>query len=137
MAKALSLEPTVYVLEFERTVPSEDQTKWHIRPLKWKERAEIQDGMIVTEINMRGPKDGSQHGTMRHLSGTQAKLALEKGLLKIDNLIDDKGDVIKYVKSMPYTQREGILDRIPPEWVKEITDEILKMSGLQKDEEKN
>ena len=137
MAKTLSLDPIVYVLDFEKNEPEEEQTKWHIRPLKWRERAEVQDGVIVTEISMMGPKTGQQHGLMKHLSGTQSRLAIEKGLVKIENLKGPNDQIIKYEKGMDPKYREEVLDSIPPEWTKEIAEQILKMSGLVKDEEKN
>lgn len=137
MAKTLSLEAQEYVLEFERNEPEESQTKWHIRPLKWRERAEVQDGVIVTEIAMSGPKDTQKHGLMKHLSGTQQRLAIEKGLVKVENLIGPNGEVIKYESTMDAKKREDVLDSIPPEWTQEIANVILKLSGLTKDEEKN
>ena len=137
MAKALSLEPIEYVLEFERDEPEENQTKWVIRPLRWKERAEIQDGVIVTEINMNGPKNISQGGLMKHLGGTQARMAVEKGLESIINLQGPDGEIIKYEKSMNAKHREEVLDSLDPEWTRELAEKILKMSGLSKDEEKN
>jgi hypothetical protein len=136
MAKLLTMDSVQYVLKFERD-SNDDKTIWHLRPLKWKERAEVQDGMIVTEINMLGPKTQTTKGTMRHLSGTQAKMAVEKGLVKIEGLRSHDGQLIKYDHDMSQEHRDGILDRIPPEWTKEIAEEILKMSGLMKEEEKN
>lgn len=137
MAKTLSLEPIEYVLEFEKEAPEEEKTKWFIRPLKWRERAEVQDGVIVTEINVMGPKTGGQQGLMRHLSGTQSRLAVEKGLEKVENLLGPNGEVIKYEKKMDPKYREQVLDSLDPSWTKEIGDKILKMSGLLKEEEKN
>lgn len=132
-----STEAIKYVLKFEREALEGEQTVFHIRPLKWKERAEIQDGMVVTEINMTGPKNQSGRGTMKHLSGTQAKLAIEKGLVRIENLRNHLGELVGYELDGDPTHKESILNAIPPEWTKEVAEEILKISGLMKEEEKN
>ena len=137
MAKTLSLEPTVYVLKSEREVSEEEQTKWYLRPLKWRERADIQDGMFVTEINMLGHKDKKRQGLMRHLSGTQARVAIEKGLVKVENLQDHEGNEAKFGIAMNPSQKEPVLDLLPPQITKEIAEEILRMSGLLEEEEKN
>lgn len=137
MGKTLSLEPITYILKEERDALEADQTKWHVRPLTWKERAEVQDGIIVTEIKMTGPKNGQQSGLMKHLSGTQARIAVEKGLVKVENLLGPDGKEIKYEHNMDAKHRENVLDQIPPNWTSEISDVILRMSGLMKEEEKN
>lgn len=138
MARTLSLEPRHYVLEFEREEPEESQTKWLIRPLKWKERTEIQDGMIVTEFNMVGPKTkAAQQGVMRHLTGTQNRLAVERGLLEIENLKGPDGNVLVYNQNVDAKHRESVLDSLPLEWTRELAEQILMLSGLGKEEEKN
>jgi len=137
MAKMLNMDAIKYVLKFERDAPEEEQTKFYIRALKWKERADVQDGIIVTEINMTGPKNQSGRGTMRHLSGTQARIAVEKGLVRAENLRAQDGSIVKYGEDTDAAKKETILDMMPPEWSKELAEEILKMSGLLKEEEKN
>lgn len=137
MAKMLSMENVRYVLKFEREIPAGDQTVFLIRPLKWKERADVQDGIIVTEINMTGPKNQAGKGMMRHLSGTQARIAVEKGLVGIENLRDDKGELVKYSEDSPTNAKEAVLNAMPPDWTKELAEAILKMSGLLKEDEKN
>lgn len=132
-------EPREYILKCDQGEPAEAQTKWHIRPLNWKERAEIQDGMIVTEISMLGPKnqqDGNT-GRMLHKKGTQSRLAIEKALVKIENLRDSKDELVKYDENTNAKNKEKILDLLPPEWTTEISEEILLMSGLLKEDEKN
>lgn len=137
MAKLLNLEGIEYILKDDLALPKEEQTIWHIRPLKLKERAEVQDGAIVTELDFAGPKNGVGKGIMRHLSGTQQKLALTYGLVKIENLKDSEGKAVQFSPETKATEKEKVLDRIPPEWTKEITDKILLISGLTKEEEKN
>ena len=137
MAKLLSMEPIPYTLKIEREEPEAQRTIWLIRPLSWRERAEVQDGMLVTEINMLGPKDKAATGTMRHLSGTQSRVAVEKGLVKIENLRDSKGELVKFDKDSAPEHKGRVYDMIPPEWSKEIGEEILRISGLLKEEEKN
>lgn len=140
MAKInITSEPREYVLKEERNEPEESQTKWVIRPLGWKERADIQDGMIVTEIAMMGPKNNEegQTGRMLHKKGTQSRLAIEKALVKIENLKDSKGDLLKFDETTNAKQKEKILDMLPPTWTTELSEEILVMSGLLKEDEKN
>jgi hypothetical protein len=137
VAKSMSMVPVEYVLKIDRELPKEEQTKFHIRPLKWRERADVQDGMIVTEINVTGPKNAPSRGVMRHLSGTQARVAVEKGLIRIENLRGPTGEIMKYDESSDATWKETVLDSLNPEWTKEIAEEILIMSGLAKGEEKN
>jgi len=137
MAKTLSLAPVAYVLKSERDLPADGQTRWNIRPLKWRERADVQDGVIVTEISMMGPKTGQRSGIMKHLSGTQARLALEKGLISVENLLGPDGSPVAYHQTLDPARKEEVLDSLDPEWTKEIAEEILRMSGLLKDEEKN
>lgn len=137
MGKILSMEAIPFVLAFERETPEGEKTVWHIRPLKWKERAEVQDGMVVTEINVTGPKNQANKGVMKHLGGTQARIAIEKGLVRVENLRDRSNQLVKFDDSLTPEAKERVLDMIPPEWTKEIADEILKLSGLMKEEEKN
>lgn len=137
MAKLLSMEPTPYVLKDELEAPEEEKTIWHLRPLTWKERADVQDGMLITEVNMTGPKDKAATGKMTHLSGTQSRIAVEKGLVKIENLRDSKGDLVKFDSDTSPERKMQIFNSIPPIWAKELAEEILTMSGLRKEEEKN
>lgn len=137
MAKLLNLEGVKYVLNEEKDLPAEEQTVFHIRPMKMKERAQVQDGSLVTEIEWAGPKNQGGKGVMRHLTGTQQRLALDLCLEKIENLKDSDGTIIIYNKEIRYAEREKVLDRIPPEWTKEVADRILILSGLTKEEEKN
>ena len=137
MAKILSTESVKYVLKSDREAPEAERSIFHIRPLRWKERSEVQDGVLVTEINMSGPKNQVGKGIMRHLSGTTSRTAIEKGLVKIENLRDAEGNLVKYEEDSTATHKEKVLDSIPPDWTKELSDEILKMSGLSKEEEKN
>jgi hypothetical protein len=137
MAKLLNMEGVAYVLLQDRELPLEDQTIFHIRPLKVKERSAVQDGTLVTEIDWAGPKNQGGKGIMRHLSGTQQMLALTCGLEKIENLKTESGEVLVYNKDLPSGLKEKVLDRLNPEWLKEISEKILVLSGLSKEEEKN
>lgn len=137
MAKLISMDPVAYVLKDEREAPESEKTKWHIRPLTWLERAAVQDGMLVTEVTMLGPKDKANTGIMKHLGGTQSRVAVEKGLIKIENLRDLKGELVKFDETSTPEHKANIFNLIPPEWSKELAEQILRMSGILKDEEKN
>ena len=137
MAKTLSLDPVTYILESEIELPDDQQTKWIIRPLTWRERSAIQDGVIVTEVQQAGPKDKGGIGVMRHLTGTQFRSAVEKGLVEIQNLQGPDGSVLKFNSTTRPGEKEKILDSLPPDYTNEIAGKILEMSGLTKREEKN
>ena len=136
MAKTLSLEPIKYILEGERESPKGDQTVFHIRPLRLRERSELQDKALVSEMKTTGPKTDNV-SVFRHLGGTQSRLALETGLIKIDNLLGPDGSTLKFDKNSTPKKREEILDSLHPDWVTEITGKILEISGMTKEEEKN
>lgn len=137
MSLLISTEPVKYVLKEQRDKPEGEQVIFHLRALKHRERAAIQDGAIVTEISMVGPKNQQTQGVMRHLSGTQMVKALDAGLVKIENLRGADGNLVKYEKESDSAHKESVLDTLDPTVTKELADEILKLSGFSKEEEKN
>lgn len=137
MAKAMSLKPVAYVLDFEKNAPKEEQTVFNIRPLTFSERAEVEDAGLATEMNMLGPKNQHSMQTIRHLSGTQNKMAVERGLVSIQNLKGDDGSLLKYEIETDPVHKTNVLNSLPPEWIVELSKRILVMSGLRKEEEKN
>ena len=138
MAKLLQTGPKDYVLKHERESSDSEKTIWKIRPLTFKEKCDIRDSVIRTEINMGGPKTKeNQTGVMAHLSGTQERKTIYAGLVAIENLKNEKDETLLYNQQVSQKQRDQILDLLPTEWTKEIADEILVMSGLTEEEEKN
>ena len=139
MAIALKLEPKQYILKCDLELAKEEQTIFHIRPLKFKERAEIQDALLETEIQALGPKtkDANRLSRQRIMLGKQMELTLMSGLESIENLKDPDGQVIDYNKKKPMNLKLAVLDLLKVEWCQEITQEILNMSGMAGDEEKN
>jgi len=139
MAIAIKLETRQYILKSDAEAAKEEQTIFFIRPLKFQERAEIQDALLETEIQALGPKtkDAARFSKQRIMLGKQMELALMAGLDRIENLKDPDGRAIDYTKSMPNKLKLAVLDLLRVEWCQELTQEILGMSGMTGDEEKN
>ena len=137
MAKLIVITEVPYVLKQDLELPESEQTSWHIRPLKFKEKAKIQDSSIVTHLGWAGAKGERKDAEMHHMTGTVAKMALEAGLVKIENLTDSNGNPVAFHQDQTPANREKVLDMIPPAWLKEIAEEILKISGMTEEEQKN
>lgn len=139
MAKAMSLKPREYVLEFEREAPKEEQTIFILKPLSLEKRAELKDSILLTEIeNNLGPKNEPVASSkMRHLTGTYDRKALEAGLVGIKNLEGPEGELLEFDQNTDPKKRQQVLDALFPDWVTEISQEIFEMSNLSKGEKKN
>lgn len=136
MAKlTISLSERAYILKEERDLPTEEQTIFYLRPLKYKEREDLSNNSITSLVNTSGPMNDRQ-AMMRHNIGTQARMCIDKGLVRVENLKDHEGKDLAYTSDMPARARENVLDLMPPSMTQELADEIQKLSGLTKDDEK-
>lgn len=116
-----------YVLEDERVLPPEEQTRWLLRPLTFKEDTRLLDRI------------GQNVG-----DGQTAKLALEAGLEGFENLQGPDGEDIevKTCTRSPLgvkvrTVHESILDLIPSTSRHEIAGAIVEHGRMTEDDEKN
>lgn len=130
MATALSNEPREYILEEERELPVEKQTVFIIKPISAREEARIADMAVYSG------KTVTHEGETLALSDTLNKQMYERllsGLVGWKNFKDDTG------KDIPFNEvdREMNLDMISSLHRRELSYEILSMSIVTKDTEKN
>ena len=136
MAIALSLKERPYILKADKELPEVEQTVFFLRPLTMKESTDIQDSLMETKIQRLGPKSGNEN-TQRLLLGQQMLKTLLGGIERIENFKDPEGQEIKYHRNMKYNDKVAVLDVLHPDWRSELLDEILGMSKLSGEEEKN
>lgn len=122
MAIALNLEKKEYILEIDRDVEVEKQTKFFIKPLSAKQSAAIQDSMKIS-------KEGN--ATIDNI-GSYTLDILKSGLVGWDNFVDSEGNQIKFSK-----HQDDNIDRIPLEYRYELSSAIMELSNLGEDKEKN
>lgn len=137
MAMGLTLSERPYILKCDRDLPAEEQTTFHLRPLKFSERCEIQDQILATEISARGPKDGDQKSLARINTGRANYLMLIHCITKIANFKDAAGTLVEFNGKSTEAQKQAVFDILNGEWTTELADEIRRISGMSREEEKN
>lgn len=138
MAITLKLDTVEYVLKSDRKAAKEEKTLFHLRPLLFRERTAIQDSLIETETAILGPKNAKKNTSIQRIKlGEQMEKAILAGIEKIENLKDPAGKVIPYHRNMESKKRVAVLDVLRVEWCQELSQEILRISGMGADEEKN
>lgn len=136
MAVAITRKPKEYILESDRELPKEAQTVFHLRPLSYAERCDLQDNLFGTEIQRLGPKNESE-GTTNVKAGTNEKLLLLYGISKIENLKDGGGELLVYNGTSKKNDKLTVLSMLEQDWCSELAKEIRSISGLSKEEAKN
>lgn len=138
MATTLKLDTVEYVLDEDRKATKKEQTIFFLHPLTFSERTTIQDNLIETEVQTLGPKNKKRNKTIQHIKlGEQMEKSLTWGIQKIDNLKDPDGKIISYHINMDDKKKLSVLDLFPLKWCSELSQEILRISGMGVDEEKN
>jgi hypothetical protein len=123
MAVALSLTQKEYILEVDRDLPVEQQTKFFIKPLSARQNAALQDGMKFSK-----KEDGA---TIENI-GTHTLEILKAGLVGWDNFNDAEGNPIKFTKDA-----EVNIDKLCVEYRYELSGAIMELSNLGPVKEKN
>lgn len=121
MAIALNITQKEYILECDKDLSKEKQTKFFIKPLSAKQSAAMQDSISLVE--------GKASITNM---GTYTLDVLKAGLVGWENFVDVEGNQIKFVKNM-----DENIDRIPMEYRYEISSEIMNLSTLGENKVKN
>ena len=137
MAKALSMKREhSYVLSFEQDEVEKDSsyspTVWHYRRLTAEESWSLRDDTLSAI-----QRDGEQH--MQFKGGARQSFVLKACLISVENLEDpDTGGFVKYPGSRASDKAKlAFFDRIPADWLSEITDAIQEASEVGEDAEKN
>ena len=123
MAVALTLTQKEYVLEVDRDLPVDEQTKFFIKPLSAKQNAAIQDGMKFSK---------SEKGAVIDNIGSHTLDTLKSGLVGWENFNDADANPIKFVKNM-----EDNIDKLCVEYRYELSGAIMELSNLGPIKEKN
>lgn len=123
MAIALTLKQKEYVLETDRELPAEEQTKFFIKPLSARQNAQIQDGMRFNK---------TENGATIENIGTHTLEILKYGLVGWENFNDADGNPIKFTKNM-----DENIDKLCVEYRYELSGAIMELSNLGPAKEKN
>lgn len=121
MAIALNITQKEYILECDKDLSSDKQTKFFIKPLSARQAAVMQDSISLV--------DGK--ASISNM-GTYTLDVLKAGLTGWENFVDESGNQIKFTKNM-----DENIDRIPMEYRYEISSEIMNLSTLGESKLKN
>lgn len=121
MAIAINLNQKEYILESDRELPAEKQTKFFIKPLSAKQAAVLQDSMKF-----------SGEGTIMQNMGTNTLEMLKIGLVGWENFVDAEGNQIKFTKNM-----DENIDRLAVAYRYELASAIMELSNFGDKEVKN
>lgn len=122
---------TEYVLECDRDKPREEQTRFKVRWLTYKEQVKIEDNIVSSRIGRKG-----EDSEMRIASGSAERDILKAGLVGWENFKDEHGQEVEFKRRGDQVTDE-CLDRLHTDWRKEIANFITDQGKISKDEEKN
>jgi hypothetical protein len=126
MVRAVSLFERPFVIESERSLPKEEQTRWFHRPLTQRERAEI-----IDEYTRAYGKPGDEKEERRHANGSTLLAAVRYALLRVENFRDENNQDIHVPTNRNDRQAwDGFLDRIPYDVLTELGGAIFKSSSM-------
>lgn len=116
-----------YVLDCDRSLPENEQTKFEIRGLTVAEEASVSDSMILAH-------SGGDDFSFR--AGTHQLTVLRLGLRGWANFRDGEGQEVPFemTKSHPRQVSDASLDRLAPEWRVEIMNAILDRGAVTEEE---
>ena len=134
MAVALSPgEIREHVLEADRGLPPERQTRWKYRILSAEEYYRIQDGLVAREAGGRRKREDREGSTLR--VGTLERDILLAGLAGVENFTDPEGAAVSWPSGR--TDRIGFLSRMLPAWRTELANAITGALELDEAERRN
>lgn len=128
MAKAIrrSTEPFVYVLERDRNLPPNEQSRFTLKPLTTAERFELLDTVVTTIIHPDGRREIVDHTWRR------AREQLKSHLVSVENFPAE--DPRSWPSDGTDTDRERYLDRLEDSDILEIYNEIFRRSFKGEDD---
>jgi hypothetical protein len=132
---AIALNPDkeqLYILEEDRELPEEEQTRWFIRTLNAVQYYRAQDNVI--ELHATGRANDRETKT-RILSGTQEMNALIDGIAGVENFKDEHG-VDQNWPDRPNDAKRTFLSKLRPRWRRELAQAILGDSEVDEDDRK-
>jgi hypothetical protein len=132
MAIARGVRQFTYVLEEERSLPPEKQTRWHLRTLTYSQAED------VGSIEVQQDQFGQRRITTNAIKW--ARLVLNFGLHGWENFRDESGKEIEFRVGSSCDHRalpNDILDLIRPTWAIELADQIRNEANLDLETAKN
>jgi hypothetical protein len=132
MAIARGVTQFSYVLEEERKLPPEKQTRWKLKTLEYAEAEELEGLQIVVDAFV---------GRQYVVNGLKkARLALNVGLLGWENFRDEGGSEITFRGGSRDDRRaipDELLSLIRPTWAMELANAIRNEASLDLETAKN
>jgi len=117
-----------YVLEEDRSLDPKDQTRFKIKFLTNRQRAEIEDN--IGKMN----KDGSYE--LR--AGSYPMDIVKLGLMGWEGFKNENGEDVPFTKTSGTDKAsEKSLDYLRPAWITELANAITEKNTITEDEQKN
>lgn len=128
-------EPYEYVLECDRDLPDDEQTRWKLKVLTLGELASLEDSLFRLD---------PESGEARLLTGSHATKILKIGLLGWSGFRDANGDDVPFrtrTVGRATGKREEVtdecLERLHPDWRRELANAITEQARPTQGERKN
>ena len=114
----------LYVCKSDRELSADEQTVWHLRTLKCKESAQLQDDAVFFQ-------QGTDRTVVR--SGSTRLKVLVMGIVSVDNFYCN-GSTLEWSASSPESRKLDFLDHVPQEIRDELAVEIESGTVLSEEE---